>query len=61
MKNLEVRGPSSMAEAENNWKSLWGEEHNIRKEHKNKKGTEKKSQLHVLDAYTDYGNYFILV
>jgi len=43
MKNLEVRGPSSMAEAENNWKSLWGEEHNIRKEHKNKKGTEKKS------------------
>jgi len=26
MKNIEARGPSSMAEAENNWKSLWGEE-----------------------------------
>jgi len=32
MKNIEGREPLSMAEAENYWKSLWGEEHNIMKE-----------------------------
>ena len=34
MKNLEAREPPSMAEAETNWKSLWGEEaqHNERAE-----------------------------
>ena len=42
MKNIEAREPPSLAEAENYWKSLWGEEaHNnereewIRREKKN--------------------------
>ena len=34
MKNMEAREPPSMGEAENYWKSLWGEEaqHNERAE-----------------------------
>jgi len=33
MKNIEAREPSTLAEAETNWKSLWGEEYSIRNEH----------------------------
>jgi hypothetical protein len=47
MKNLEVREPPSMAEAETYWKSLWGEEaqHNERAEWKRREQRRKISHM----------------
>jgi hypothetical protein len=62
MKNIEARETPSMAEAETYWKSLWGEEaqHNDRAEWIRREQKRKISH-YGLEAYTDYGNYFIFV
>ena len=58
MKIIEAREPPTMAETGTYWKSLWGEEaqHNERAE-----SIRREQESYGLDAYTDYGNYFIFV